>query len=76
MWTQFLRAYPLAHGEGGANGALGVILMCDRSAERPHDSVAHDAGDGSTEALDLGAHDVSALRSKSLDVFWVQLLGQ
>ncbi len=48
--------------------------MCDGRAERSHDGVAHDAGDRSTEALDLCAHDVSALGSKTLDVLRIQPL--
>ena len=39
-----------------ANGALRVVLVCDRRAEHGHDGVPDELLDRAAEALELGAH--------------------
>ena len=46
----------VSDGERGADGALGIVLVCDRRAEHRHDRVADELLDGAAEALELGAH--------------------
>ena len=41
--------------EAGADGALGVVLVCDRRAEDRHHGVADELLDRAAEALDLPA---------------------
>ena len=49
----------LLHGEAGPHGALGIVLVGDRSAEDAHHVVADELVDRSAEALDL-AHRARA----------------
>ena len=44
----------LLHPQGGAHGAVGVVLVGDRSPEEGDDGVAEDLVDAAAERLDLG----------------------
>ena len=50
------RAHPLAHQEGGAQAALGIVLVRARGAEDRHDRVTHELLDEALVALDRRGH--------------------
>ena len=50
------RAHPLAHHEGGAQTALGIVLVRAWGAEDRHDRVAHELLDEALVALDRPGH--------------------
>ena len=45
------------HGEGRADGTLGIVRVADWSAEEGHHAVADEIGDGAAVTLDRVAHD-------------------
>jgi hypothetical protein len=66
----------LLHGEGGAHGALGVVLIDPRHPENGHDGVAGELLDGATEGLDLLTHLVEEGRQERAEVLGVALGGK
>ncbi len=55
------RVHPLAHQEGGAQAALGIVLVCPRRAEDGHDRVAHELLDEALVAVDRRGHLVEEI---------------
>ena len=66
---------PVADGERGPNGALGVVLVRDRRAEERHDRVADELLDRAAEALELRAQALVVRAEQRLDVLGIELLG-
>ena len=64
------------HGERGADGPLGVVLVRHRRAEHGHHRVAHHAHHGPAEADHLVAHFPRQLVCQALHVLGVHLLGE
>ena len=67
-------AHRLLHAEGGANGALGVVLVRHRCPEDGHDVVADVLVDLAAEALDLLAQAPQAPVDEGLDLLGVHAL--
>ena len=68
-------AHRLLHAEGGANGALGVVLVRHRRPEDRHDVVADVLVDLAAEALDLLAQAPQAAVDERLDRLGIHALG-
>ena len=64
------------HGDGGADGALGVVLVCHRGAEDGHHRVADVLVDGAAEALDLASQDRKVRRQDAPQVLGVESLAE
>ena len=61
--------------EGGADGALGIVLVGGGRAEQRHDRVADELLDGAAEALQLPPQPNVVRSEPSTYVFGVHLLG-
>ena len=66
---------PVADGQRGADGALGVVLVRERSAEQGHDRVADELLHGAAEALELRAQPLVVRPEDRLHVLGVERLG-
>jgi len=55
------RGHPLAHEEGGAEPALGIVLVRARGAEDGHDRVAHELLDEALVVIDRRGHLVEEI---------------
>jgi hypothetical protein len=64
----------LAHGECGADGALRIVLVRDRSPEDRHDRVADEFLHRPPETLDLGAQAPVVGREHGAHVLRIELL--
>ena len=60
------------HFEGGVDGALGVILTGDRSAEDGVDAVPGRLHDDTVECQDAVDHDAKHGVQQAVGVFWVE----
>jgi hypothetical protein len=61
--------------EGCANGALGVVLVRERSSEHRHDRVTHELLDGPVEALDLASHPRVVGAKRGADILGIGPVG-
>jgi hypothetical protein len=59
------------HGEGGAHGALGIVLVDPRHPKDGHDGVARELLDGTAEGLDLLTHLVEERRQERTELLGV-----
>ena len=66
---------PVAHGERGSHGPLGIVPVCNRRAEHPHHRVADELLDDSPEALDFLADAREVPVEVRADILGVEGLG-
>ena len=70
------RAHPLAHHEGGAQPALGIVLVRARGAEDRHDRVTHEFLDEALVALDRPGHLAEQIALDGAHVLGVELFAE
>ena len=58
--------------EAAADGALGVVLVGGRGAEKGEDAVPHEPGDGSAVALDRAVHPLERLADEGSPVLGIE----
>ena len=58
--------------EAAADGALGVVLVGGRGAEKGEDAVPHEPGDGSVIALDRAVHPLERLADEGSPVLGIE----
>ena len=66
---------PVAYRKAGADCALGVVLVCDRGAEKGHHRVADELLHGPAVAFELRAEALVVRGEQRLHVLGVELVG-
>ena len=65
---------PVADGERGANGPLGIVAVRHRGAEHAHDRVADELLDLAAVALELAADTLVVRHQEGAHVLGIELL--
>ena len=71
--VEFLQG--MLHGQGGAQGALGIVLLGDHQAEHGHDGIADEFLHGSLLVLDMLAPAVEVSVEHVAHIFGIHFLG-
>ena len=75
--TTYFRSPPLhciAKGEGGTNGTLGIVAVCDWCTEHSHDAITDVLVDAAAIVLDDAIRLVEKSAEQGMDLLGIELL--